>query len=74
MQFAIRPTIRNHGVMKRMDIIQKVASIVGPGHQVDLKNADLLIMVEVYTVSRCFRIPCGMYSHPAEHLWYQCGA
>ncbi|KAI5277154.1 Nop-domain-containing protein [Aureobasidium subglaciale] len=48
-KFAIRPTIRNHNVMKRMDIIQKVASAVGPGHQVDLKNPDLLIMVEVYT-------------------------
>lgn len=37
--------------MKRMDIIQKVASMVGPGHQVDLKNPDVLILVEIYTVS-----------------------
>ncbi|KAH0084662.1 hypothetical protein KCU96_g10654, partial [Aureobasidium melanogenum] len=48
-KFAIRPTIRNHNVMKRMDIIQKVASTVGPGHQVDLKNPDVLILVEIYT-------------------------
>lgn len=52
MQFAIRPTIRNHNVMKRMDIIQNIAHTVGPGHQVDLKKPDLLIMVEVYTVSQ----------------------
>ncbi|THY67287.1 hypothetical protein D6C87_10305 [Aureobasidium pullulans] len=49
MQFAIRPTIRNHNVMKRMDIIQNIAHTVGPGHQVDLKKPDLLIMIEVYT-------------------------
>ncbi|THX68927.1 hypothetical protein D6D04_10439 [Aureobasidium pullulans] len=48
-KFAIRPTIRNHNVMKRMDIIQNIAHTVGPGHQVDLKKPDLLIMVEVYT-------------------------
>ncbi|KAI4841860.1 hypothetical protein E4T45_09320 [Aureobasidium sp. EXF-8846] len=48
-KFAIRPTIRNHTVMKRMEIIQKVASIVGPGHQVDLKNPDVYILVEIYT-------------------------
>ncbi|KEQ69220.1 hypothetical protein M436DRAFT_56361, partial [Aureobasidium namibiae CBS 147.97] len=48
-KFAIRPTIRNHTVMKRMEIIQKVASIVGPGHQVDLKNPDVFILVEIYT-------------------------
>ncbi|CAD0085247.1 unnamed protein product [Aureobasidium mustum] len=35
---------------KRMDIIQKVASMVGPGHQVDLKNPDVLILVEIYTI------------------------
>jgi tRNA acetyltransferase TAN1 len=38
--------------MKRMEIIQKVASIVGPGHQVDLKNPDVYILVEIYTVSQ----------------------
>lgn len=32
-------------------IIQKVASLVGPGHKVDLKNYDDLILVEFYTVS-----------------------
>jgi tRNA acetyltransferase TAN1 len=51
MQFAIRPTLRNHNILSRDSIIKQVASIVGPGHTVDLKNYDLLIIVEVYQVS-----------------------
>lgn len=57
-QFAIRPTLRNHNILTRDSIIKQVASLVGPGHIVDLKNYDLLIVVEVYQVllilhSRC---------------------
>ncbi|KAF1352048.1 hypothetical protein BDV97DRAFT_311513 [Delphinella strobiligena] len=48
-KFAIRPTLRNHNLLKRDGIIQKVASLVGPGHKVDLKNYDDLIVVEAYT-------------------------
>lgn len=51
-QFAIRPTLRNHNVLTRDGIIKQVASIVGPGHEVDLRNYDLLIVVEVFKV-RC---------------------
>ncbi|KAK5108625.1 hypothetical protein LTR62_008116 [Meristemomyces frigidus] len=47
-KFAIRPTLRNHNVLSRDSIIKQVASIVGQGHQVDLKNYELLIIVEVY--------------------------
>ncbi|KXS99437.1 hypothetical protein AC578_8146 [Pseudocercospora eumusae] len=47
-QFAVRPTIRNHTVLTRDAVIKQVASIVGPGHQVDLNNYELLIVVEVY--------------------------
>ncbi|CAK4034219.1 related to dihydropteroate synthase [Lecanosticta acicola] len=47
-KFAIRPTLRNHNILTRDSIIKQVASIVGPGHQVDLTNYDLLIVVEVY--------------------------
>nr|POE93228.1 uncharacterized protein c25h2.10c [Quercus suber] len=50
VQFAIRPTLRNHNVLTRDSVIKQVASIVGPGHAVDLKNYDLLIVVEVYQV------------------------
>lgn len=32
-------------------MIKQVASLVGPGHEVDLKNYELLIIVEVYQVS-----------------------
>ncbi|KAF2166214.1 hypothetical protein M409DRAFT_66703 [Zasmidium cellare ATCC 36951] len=46
--FAIRPTLRNHNTLTRDSVIKQVASIVGPGHQVDLKNYELLVVVEVY--------------------------
>lgn len=38
--------------MNRDDVIKRVADIVGPKHSVDLKNFDLLILVEIYRVSR----------------------
>ena len=50
-QFAIRPTIRNHNTLKRDAVIKQVASIVGTDHSVDLKNYDLLILVDVNKVS-----------------------
>lgn len=42
--------------MNRDEIIKTVARIVGPDHKVDLKNYDLLIIVEVFRVSE-FLIP-----------------
>lgn len=42
--------------MKRDDVIKIVADVVGPLHSVDLKNFDLLILVEIYRVSRIFDI------------------
>ena len=51
-KFAIRPTRRNHNVMKRDEIIRQIASAVGPRHSVDLKHYDYLILVDVYRVSR----------------------
>lgn len=50
MQFAIRPNIRNHTILSRDSVIKQVARIVGPDHQVNLKEYDLLIVVEVYKV------------------------
>ncbi|TKA32149.1 hypothetical protein B0A50_01397 [Salinomyces thailandicus] len=47
-KFAIRPTLRNHNVLTRDTVIKQIASIVGQGHVVDLKNYELLIVVEVY--------------------------
>jgi tRNA acetyltransferase TAN1 len=37
--------------MKRDDVIKQVATAVGDKHRVDLKNYDLLILVEIYQVS-----------------------
>ena len=51
LKFAIRPTRRNHSVMKRDDIIKQIATAVGRGHKVDLKGYDRLILVDVYRVS-----------------------
>lgn len=50
--------MRNHNILKRDGIIQQVAKAVGPGHKVDLKNYDLLILVEVYTVRAAFLLAC----------------
>lgn len=52
LKFAIRPTRRNHNVMKRDDIIKQIARAVGGDHKVDLKGYDRLILVDVYRVSR----------------------
>ncbi|KAK4549186.1 hypothetical protein LTR36_007644 [Oleoguttula mirabilis] len=49
-KFAIRPTLRNHSVLNRDSIIKQVASVVGRGHEVDLRNYELLIVVEIYQV------------------------
>lgn len=51
LKFAIRPTRRNHNIMKRDDIIRQVARAVGGDHKVDLKGYDRLILVDVYKVS-----------------------
>lgn len=51
LKFAIRPTRRNHNVMKRDDIIKQIARAVGGNHKVDLKGYDRLILVDVYKVS-----------------------
>lgn len=61
IQFAIRPSLRNNGKnITRDTIIKDVARLVGPGHSVDLKNYDLLILVEVYQV-RTLLIILGTY-------------
>ena len=51
-QYAIRPTFRNHNTLQRGDVIQKIASLVGPKHKVNLTKPDKVILVEVSTV--CF--------------------
>ncbi|KAB2576223.1 Thump domain-containing protein [Lasiodiplodia theobromae] len=47
-KFAIRPNIRNNKDLTRDQVIKTVAAAVGPGHSVDLKDYDLLILVDVY--------------------------
>ena len=50
LKFAIRPTRRNHNILKRDDIIKQIAKAVGWDHKVDLKGYDRLILVDVYRV------------------------
>lgn len=51
LQYAIRPTVRNNHEWPRDILIPLVARAVGPGHTVDLKNYDALILVEIMQVS-----------------------
>ncbi|EFE40759.1 hypothetical protein TRV_04532 [Trichophyton verrucosum HKI 0517] len=53
-KYAIRPTIRNNTDCQRDSVIKLIASIVGGEHSVDLKNYDLLILVDV------IQTMCGM--------------
>ena len=50
LKFAIRPTRRNHNIMKRDEIIKQIARAVGRDHKVDLKGYDRLILIDVYRV------------------------
>ncbi|OQD85712.1 hypothetical protein PENANT_c009G08706 [Penicillium antarcticum] len=45
--YAIRPTVRGNHKLNRDIIIKTVADAVGPEHPVNLKNYDLIILVDV---------------------------
>ncbi|KAL4924308.1 THUMP domain-containing protein [Aspergillus undulatus] len=46
-KYAIRPSLRGNKKFGRDAIIKTVADLVGPEHPVDLKNYDLVILVDV---------------------------
>lgn len=46
-KFAIRTAIRSNAKFDRDSVIKTVARVVGPGHSVDLKNYDLIILVDI---------------------------
>ncbi|EPQ64455.1 BgtA-20951 [Blumeria graminis f. sp. tritici] len=46
--YAIRPTIRNHNTLKRDEVIKQIAASISNSHQVDLVNADRVIIIEIY--------------------------
>lgn len=75
LKFAIRPTIRNHNVLKRDAVIKQVAAIVarGKGHSVDLKGYDVLILVEVYKVRTITTRLMGLVLTRVEYLRYERG-
>ncbi|KAI5304410.1 hypothetical protein KEM56_006529 [Ascosphaera pollenicola] len=47
LPYAIRPTIRQNADWHKDSVAKVVADVVGPNHPVDLKNYDVLILVEV---------------------------
>ncbi|KAF8866085.1 hypothetical protein BDZ45DRAFT_700739 [Acephala macrosclerotiorum] len=54
IQYAIRPTIRNHNTLNRDAVIKQIASLIADTHKVDLTNSDKVILVDIY------QTVCGM--------------
>lgn len=52
--YKIELRMRNHSTLTRPELIQEIASCVPEGHKVDLDNAEVFILVEV------FKSVCGM--------------
>ncbi|KFY73854.1 hypothetical protein V499_06085 [Pseudogymnoascus sp. VKM F-103] len=46
--YAIRPTIRNHSLLKRDVVINTIANLIDKSHKVSLTNPDKVILVELY--------------------------
>lgn len=58
LQYAIRPTIRNHSLLKRDVVINSIANLIDKSHKVSLTNPDKVILVELYQVSvLCYMNP-----------------
>jgi tRNA acetyltransferase TAN1 len=66
-KFAIRPTIRNHGNLKRDVVINTIAGLINDDrHKVNLTSPDKVILVDVYQVSS--RSPDSEYAPPLTLL------
>ncbi|KAI1440113.1 hypothetical protein F5Y02DRAFT_363212 [Annulohypoxylon stygium] len=46
--YAIRPTFRAHNLLKRNDVITKVANMIDPRHKVNLTAPDKVILIDIY--------------------------
>ena len=59
MQFAIRPTVRNHNKLKRDVVINTVAGLINNDrHKVNLSAPDRVVLVDLYQVRNdCRRQP-----------------
>lgn len=49
-KYAIRPSVRSNKKFNRDVVIKTIADVVGPEHPVDLKNYDLIILVDIVQV------------------------
>ncbi|KAI0893162.1 hypothetical protein F4806DRAFT_477201 [Annulohypoxylon nitens] len=46
--YAIRPTFRAHNLLKRSDVITKVANMIDTRHKVNLTAPDKVILIDIY--------------------------
>ncbi|KAI1385249.1 uncharacterized protein F4822DRAFT_338657 [Hypoxylon trugodes] len=53
-EYAIRPTFRAHNILKRDDVIKKVADLISSHHKVNLSSPDKVILIDIYQTF------CGM--------------
>ncbi|KXJ90693.1 hypothetical protein Micbo1qcDRAFT_72236 [Microdochium bolleyi] len=58
--YAIRPTFRAHNLLKRDDVIKKIASLVDVRHKVNLTSPDKVVLVDIYQTF------CGMSVVPGD--------
>lgn len=63
-QFAVVARVRNCDKMDRMSVIQTLASVVGPGHRVDLDNPEITIIAEICQVKR----KAGIENEPLDDI------
>lgn len=74
LQYAIRPTIRNHSLLKRDVVINTIANLIDKSHKVSLTNPDKVILVELYQVSvlpvhESYSLVVDLLSSIARSVW-----
>jgi len=58
LQFAIRPSIRNHTILKRDWVIQQTAGLVDQElHKVNLTTPEKVILIDIFQAS-CYLAQC----------------
>lgn len=51
MQYKIELRIRNHNTVLRDEVIKAIAECIPLQHKVDLANAELFILIEIFKVN-----------------------
>ena len=51
LQYAIRPTIRNHSTLERDTVIKRIAGLINnQRHKVSLDSPDKVILIDIFKV------------------------